>query len=231
MIITIDGPVATGKSTIAKKLALALGYIYFDTGAMYRALTYGMLKHQINIHDEEQVKEFLKNFNFDIKVRHGEKRYFVDDEDVTEKIRMDDVTSQVSEVSAHFLVREKLVAIQRELAMGVNAVFEGRDMGSVVFPNATLKIFLTGRPDVRAKRRFDELVAKFPEATSTLTMDKVLKDLAKRDAYDSTRSISPLKQAEDAYLIDTSDLTPDEVVLKILEYKDTIKVHHKEPPL
>ena len=227
MIITIDGPVATGKSTIAKKLAQSLGYIYFDTGAMYRALTYGILKHGININDNNQLKEFLDKFNFDIKVRRGEKRYCVDDDDVTDKIRTQEISSQVSEVSANHLVREKLVAIQRELSLGVNAVFEGRDMGTVVFPNANLKIFLTGRTDVRAKRRFDELVAKFPDLAPSLTMEKVTQDLIARDTYDSNRPISPLKQADDAFAIDTSDLTPDEIVLKILEYKDSIKSHPK----
>ncbi len=230
MIITIDGPVATGKSTIAKKLSQELGYIYFDTGAMYRALTYSLLKHQVDIHQPEALKEALKAFQFDIKIRRGERRYWIEGEDVTEAIRTQDISSKVSEVSAIPLVREKLVSIQREFALGVNAVFEGRDMGTVVFPSANLKIFLSGRPEVRAKRRYDELLTKFPELSSTLTMDKVLEDLNARDHYDSTRETSPLRQADDAYLIDTSDLTVDEIVFKILECKDIGKGKRKDKP-
>jgi cytidylate kinase len=220
MIITIDGPVATGKSTIAKKLAASLGYIYFDTGAMYRALTYGVLKNKIDCTNTDQLKEYLNRFSYKIRSKFGEKYYYVDGEDVSQQIRGDEVTSNVSRVSALPVVREKLVSLQRELASGVNAVFEGRDMGTVVFPDARLKIFLTGRPEVRAQRRFDELKEKFPEEAANLTMEKVLEDLNKRDNYDSSRETSPLKQAEDAYLVDTSDLTPDEIVFKILEFKD-----------
>lgn len=227
MIITIDGPIATGKSTLAKKLAHEIGYIYFDTGAMYRCLTYGILKRKVNIEDAQELDEFLKDFKFEIKIKHGERFYYADGEDVTDKIRMGEVTSNVSKISAKKAVRDKLVTIQRELADGVNAVFEGRDMGTVVFPNAQLKIFLTGRADVRAKRRFDELRMKFPKETQDLTFEKILEDINQRDKYDTQREISPLKQADDALIIDTSDLTLDEIVLKILEFKDTMKTRIK----
>lgn len=227
MIITIDGPVATGKSAVARKLAESIGYIFFDTGAMYRTLTYGILKHKIDIHQPEQLQQFLDQFQIDIKVVRREKMYFFEGEDITQKIRGIEVTAAVSEVSAIKAVRDKLIAIQRELAIGVNAVFEGRDMGSVVFPDASLKIFLTGRHEVRAKRRFDELKAKYPEEAKNLTLEGCLEDINKRDAYDSTREHSPLCKAEDAYVIDTSDLTIDEVVLKILEYKDALKIKEK----
>ncbi len=227
MIITIDGPIATGKSTIAKNLAREIGFIYFDTGAMYRSLTYGIIKHNIDIHDSAALVDYLKNFNFEIKVKHGERFYYVEGEDVTLKIRNEEVTSRVSEVSAIPAVREKLVALQRQLAVGVNAVFEGRDMGTTVFPNAQLKIFLTGRPEIRAKRRFEELRAKFPEEAMNMTLEKVLEDIQERDKHDTERELSPLKQAEDACVVDTSDLTLDEVVLKILEYKDTIRARMK----
>lgn len=223
MIITIDGPVATGKSTIAKKLAESIGFIFFDTGAMYRCLTYGILKHQVNPDNIQELQDFLDHFNFDIKVIHHERRYFVEGEDVSKQIRGEEVTSFVSKVSAIKAVREKLVAIQRELAVGVNAVFEGRDMGTVVFPDAAVKIFLTGRNEVRAKRRFDELISKYPDEAKNLTLEKCLDEIVTRDHYDSTREHSPLHQAEDAYIIDTSDLSIEEVVYKILEYKDTIK--------
>lgn len=227
MIITIDGPIATGKSTIAKRLAQEIGYIYFDTGAMYRCLTYAIIKHNVNIDNPDELAEFLKNFTFEIKIKHGDRHYVVENEDITLKIRGDEVTSGVSKVSAFSAVREKLVNLQRELAIGVNAVFEGRDMGTVVFPNAQLKIFLTGRPEVRAQRRYNELRAKFPEETKQLTMEKVLEDINKRDDYDSHREVSPLRQAEDAFVIDTSDFTTDEIVLKILEFKDSMKTRQK----
>lgn len=228
MIITIDGSVATGKSTIAKKLAAAIGYIYFDTGAMYRAITYGILKHRINIDNKEELEKFLSIYEFDIKIKLGERRYFVGEEDVTQLIRMDEVTSEVSRISANPLVRQKLVEYQRNLAKGVNAVFEGRDMGSVVFSEeALVKIFLTGRLEVRAKRRFDELKAKFPEESAHLTLEKAKQDILARDEYDSKRDISPLIIPVDAHEIDTSDLTPDEIVYKILEIKDTKKT--KQP--
>ncbi|MFV0339474.1 MAG: (d)CMP kinase [Parachlamydiaceae bacterium] len=224
MIITIDGPIATGKSTIAKKLATAIGYIYFDTGAMYRSFTYALLKKNINLDNPQELAAFLADFPFDIKVKKGEKRYFVGEEDVTDAIRQDNVTSQVSRVSANPQVREKMVELQRELSKGVNAVFEGRDMGTVVFPNAQLKIFLTGRPEVRAKRRFDEMKAKYPEESKELTLEKCMADIKMRDEYDSSRDVSPLRKAPDACEIDTSDLNQDEIVYRILEFKDTRKL-------
>lgn len=229
MIITIDGPVATGKSTLAKKLAAAIGYIYYDTGAMYRALTYAILKNGIDIDNQDQLNNYLKDFDFTIKVRRGERYYYVGEEDVTDKIRQADVTSQVSRISANARVREKLVELQRELGVGVNAVFEGRDMGTVVFPDADLKLFLTGRPEVRAKRRYDELKAKYPVESKDLTLEMAMQDLLRRDEYDSTRATSPLKKADDAYEIDTSDLPPDELIYKILEIKDTRKRHSFKP--
>lgn len=228
MIITIDGSIGTGKSTVAKKLAAEIGFIFFDTGAMYRCLTYGVLKNKIDINDAAALANFLKNFTFEIKIKHGERHYLVEGEDVTLKIRGAEVTSNVSRVSAVSAVRDKLVALQRELAVGVNAVFEGRDMGTVVFPQAQLKIFLTGRPEVRAARRLAELKAKFPEESANLTLEQSIKEINARDESDSTREIAPLKQAEDACVIDTSDMTIDEVILKVLEYKDTIRTRLKK---
>jgi cytidylate kinase len=223
MIITIDGPVATGKSTVAKRLATAIGYIYFDTGAMYRAITYAIIKNHVPLDNPEELEKFLTSYVFDIKIKHGERRYFIGEEDVTNLIRMDEVTSQVSRVSAHPRIREKLMLYQRDLAKGVNAVFEGRDMGSVVFPDAQLKIFLTGRDEVRAQRRFEEMKAKFPEESKDLTLEKALQDLRARDEFDSHRETSPLTKAPDAIEVDTSDLSVDEVVFRILEVKDTRK--------
>lgn len=223
MIITIDGPVATGKSTIAKNLAAAVGYIYFDTGAMYRAFTLGVIRSKVDLKDADALKKFMEDFSFEIKIKRGERRYFIGEDDVSDLIRQDEVTSLVSEVSANLMVREFFLKFQRELGGGVNAVFEGRDMGSAVFPDAQIKIFLTGRPEVRAKRRYDELMTKYPEQNKGLTLEKVLKDLIARDAYDSTREHSPLKKADDAFELDTSDLSIEEIIFKILEYKDTLK--------
>lgn len=219
MIITIDGPIATGKSTIAKKLAEKLGFIYFDTGATYRSLTYALIKNAIILEDDMQLENFLATYTFDIKVIHGEKHYFVGHEDVTRHIRNEEVTSLVSQVAAIGAVRQKLVAVQRAWGTtGVNAVFEGRDLGTVVFPHAELKIFLTGSTQVRAMRRYEELRAKFPEDTKELTLEKTIEDINRRDHYDTTRELSPLRQAEDAHLVDTSNLSIDEVVNKIISF-------------
>ncbi len=220
MIITIDGPVATGKTTIAKRLAERLGYIFFDTGAMYRAFTYKLIHDGIDYEDPAALTEALKNFDYDVRMVFGEKKYYVDHRDVTEQIRSPGVTALVSKISAIKAVREKLVQIQREVAQGVYAVFEGRDMGSVVFPDADLKIFLTGREDVRAKRRYDEMLKQYPEMKNTLKIEDVTKELHKRDLFDSTREISPLKKADDAYEIDTSDFSVEQIVNQILELKD-----------
>jgi cytidylate kinase len=217
MIITIDGPIATGKSTIAKKLAEKLGFIHFDTGAMYRSLTYALIKNGINYEDPKELEKFFEAYTFDIKVIDGEKHYFVGQEDVTAQIRKPEVTALVSQVAAIGTVRHKLVAIQRAWGdSGVNAVFEGRDIGTVVFPNAQLKIFLTGSTQVRATRRYEELRAKFPEETKELTLEKTIEDINRRDLYDTTREISPLRQAEDAHEVDTSNLSIDQVVDRII---------------
>lgn len=228
MIITIDGPVATGKSTIAKKLAASIGYIYYDTGAMYRAAALDAMRKGISFSDPEALKAFLDAFQFRVRMYRGERRYFIGDEDVTDKIRTEEVSQYASKISALPLVREKMVKIQREHALGVNAVFEGRDMGTTVFPEADLKIFLTGRDDVRAHRRFDEMQAKYPEDAKRYTMDQILADLLERDAYDMKREASPLRKADDAFEIDTSDLTPDEIVFKILECKDVAAARRKK---
>lgn len=224
MIITIDGPVATGKSTIARKLAEELGYIYFDTGAMYRALTWFAMQRKCNFEDPAALEALLDDFQFEIKIKRKERLYIVNKQDVTKEIRSPEVTGEVSKIAAKAAVRERLVTIQRKFADGVNAVFEGRDMGSVVFPHAPLKIFLTASPEIRAKRRFHELQILFPMESEHLTFETALENLNARDAYDTTRQTSPLKRADDAYEIDTSELTIDEVVMKILDLRDSKKI-------
>jgi len=227
MIITIDGQIATGKSTIAKQLAHDIGFIHFDTGAMYRSLTHGLITQGIDPHHTADVLEYLERFDFDIRIKHGERFYYVDGKDVTDAIRLSEVTQLVSTVAAIKEVREKLVDVQRHLARGVNAVFEGRDMGTVVFPDAEVKIFLSASPEIRAKRRYDELKEKYPDAYRELTLEKTLEDIKQRDHIDMTREASPLKKAEDAFEIDTSTLSIDEVIQKIQEYKDTKRTHVK----
>ncbi len=204
MIITIDGPAGTGKTTAAQMLAKRLGFAYFDTGAMYRALTHLILKEKVDFQNKQKLSELLNRFDFDVK---GD-RYFAGKEDVTEVIRSFEVTSTVSKIAADPSVRKALLGLQQRFGQVKDVVFEGRDMGSVVFPEAEVKIFLTARPAVRAERRYLEL----KEKRTGLSEAEVLKELLERDHLDSTREISPLKQAEDAHLIDTSDLNLEQVV-------------------
>lgn len=219
MIITIDGPAGTGKTTVAKTVARELGFTYFDTGAMYRALTYGIITHGVDPDNPEALDSFLQSFPVTIKSHLGEKRIFLGIEDVTDKIRSNGVTSLVSKISAFRTVREKMVDIQRLLAKGVNAVFEGRDMGTVVFKDASVKVFLTATLEIRAERRYKELKEKFPDDPN-ITLQGVANDIQKRDAYDASRDISPMKPAEDAVIIDTSNLSIDEVVNRIIVLKE-----------
>lgn len=209
MIITIDGPVGTGKSTIAKMVAEAIGFQFIDTGAMYRCLTFALLKHQVT-----DLHQFLSSFTFEIKEINGRKHYYYEGEDITDKIRQETVTSQVSQISADPLVRNKLVELQRSIGQGANAVFEGRDMGTVVFPKAELKVYLTASPEIRAERRFKEIQKKYPDEQTSYA--SILQHVKERDKRDTTREHSPLKPAEDAHLIDSSNLTLDEVLKAIL---------------
>lgn len=211
MIITIDGPAGTGKTTVARKVAEKLGFSYFDTGAMYRAITYCILKKKIDLNDSDQIAALLESFRFDIRTLGNEQHYFAEGEDVTKLIRSQEVTRFVSEVSANAAIRASLVRVQREFGKDKNSVFEGRDMGTVVFPHAKVKFFLTARPAVRAERRYLELKDK-----SSLTEEEVFQELLERDHFDSTREISPLKQAEDAYLVDTSDLSLEQVIDRVI---------------
>ena len=195
---------------------------------MYRAVALEVMKRGIDVHDTAALHQLLDHFDFHIHMIQGSRRYRVGTEDVTDQIRTEKVSQEASHISANPLIREKMVALQRASARGVNAVFEGRDMGTVVFPEADLKIFLSGRDDVRAKRRYDQIIEKFPEEKPTLTMDKIRADMLERDNFDRNREISPLKKAEDAFEVDTSDLTPDEVVFKILECRDLVTARRKK---
>lgn len=219
MIVTIDGPAGTGKSTVAKLVAERLGLPYFDTGAMYRSFAYLLLEHKIALTELERIGDLLRDFCFEIRTEEGQKRYFANGCDVTEVIRTQPVTKMASQVAALPAVRQELWKIQRAFAEEKGGVFEGRDLGTVVFPEASLKIFLTARPEVRAQRRFEELLRKNPEEAKTLDREKMQQELQKRDEFDSSREIAPLKCPEGAYVVDTSDLTIEEVVERIIQYK------------
>lgn len=221
MIITIDGPSGTGKTTIARLVAEKMGFAYFDTGAMYRAFAWYLLSNKIDISDISTIEKRLPQFHFAIQDGSQGKRYFVDHVDVTDLIRSKEITDIVSPVSALKAVRTLLSKTQKEYGKRGNAVFEGRDIGTVIFPEATIKVFLTARPEVRAKRRYKELVAKNPSQQQS--EEAILHAITKRDEFDSTREIAPLKCAPDAQVIDTSDLTIDQVVEKILDYIQTKK--------
>ncbi len=212
MIITIDGPAGSGKSTVAKQLAEKLGFIYVDTGAMYRAVTYYVLKNKISLEKPQQLQEVLDSLDLKISDENGEKQYLINNQDVTSYLRSKEVTSKVSPVSALLEVREKLVAIQRSYAEGIDAVLEGRDMGTVVFPDANVKIFLTAAPEIRAHRRYLETIERNPQKSDSISEAEVLGEILKRDDFDSNRAHSPLCQAEDAYLLDTSNMPITEVV-------------------
>lgn len=218
MIIAIDGPSGTGKSTVAKALARRLGFVYFDTGAMYRSFAWKSLQEQIAPTDEAGLRKLIEHFQFDIQTdRTGEKHYLVNGVDVTNKIRAQEISNLSSQISIYPFVRQAMVKIQRRFGHKMNVVFEGRDMGTVVFPEAEFKIFLTARPKVRAQRRYRELLVKFPDLAHTLSEEQILQEIEERDHKDSTRAISPLRQAKDAILIDTSDSEAEEVVDRIFE--------------
>ena len=210
--IAIDGPAGAGKSTIAKILAKELGYHYVDTGAIYRTVAYFLDLLGIAPKDVDGVSRYIDELTIDIEYdEEGKQHMLMNGMDVSDDIRTQDISQKASLVSAHAVVREMLLDMQRDLAKKYNVIMDGRDIGTVVLPKATVKIFLTADPEVRAKRRFDELTAKGTETT----FEKVLAEVKQRDLQDSTRAIAPLKQAKDAVLVDTSELDIDGVIAAI----------------
>lgn len=207
MNIAIDGPAGAGKSTIAKRVAKKLGFIYVDTGAMYRALGIHMLDNNVSPEDTASISAICSEADVSIKYLEGEQRVFLNGEDITSRLRREEVGTAASVVARIPSVRETLTGLQRRLASESDVVMDGRDIGTSVLPDAELKIYLTASSYVRAKRRYDELVAKGEKPD----MEVIEKDIIDRDQADMNREISPLKQAEDAVYVDSSDMTIEEV--------------------
>ena len=207
--IAIDGPAGAGKSTIARRLAKELGYYYVDTGAIYRTVAYFLDLLGISPKDVDGVERYLDELTVNIEYdADGKQHMIMNGMDVTDDIRTPDISQKASLVSAHAIVRDMLLDMQRDVAKKHNVIMDGRDIGTVVLPRATVKIFLTASAEVRAKRRTDEMLAKGQKAEFT----KVLKDIEQRDYQDSHRAVAPLKQAKDAVLLDTSELDVDGVI-------------------
>jgi cytidylate kinase len=217
MIITIDGPSGTGKTTVARNVANKLHFVYFDTGAMYRAFTWLIIEHAVDIDDPQALQRCLEEFDYRIVEDNPERRYFVGSVDVTEAIRSRAVTKTVSPVSALRQVRTFLLDFQYRFAKTQDAVFEGRDLGTVVFPKAEIKIFLSADPKVRAERRLQEILSKKPDECRRLSCEQMLVEIMSRDEYDSNREVAPLRCPPDAFQIDTTHLSIDQVVVQIVK--------------
>ncbi len=216
--IAIDGPAGAGKSTIARKLAEKTGYIYVDTGALYRTVALSVLKNGINPAEVGRVIEHIGTISVDIKYIGGEQRVILNGEDVSDLIRTPEVSMMASDTSAIPEVRAFLLGLQRKLAEEHNVVMDGRDIATVVLPDAKVKIFLTASPEIRAKRRYDELVLK----GKGIEFSDVLADLIKRDEQDMNREVAPLRPSEESVIVDTSDLDLEGAVCamqKVVEEK------------
>lgn len=206
--IAIDGPAGSGKSTVAKLLANDCHILYLDTGAMYRACALAALRAGIDVADEVQVCELMRDLALSVVYRDGVQHTLLGDEDVSALLRSPEVSMAASTISRHSSVRLKMVEKQREIAGKMSCVLDGRDIGTFVLPDADFKFYLTASPEVRAKRRYDEMVARGEQ----VDFEALKRDIAARDEQDSTRALAPLKKADDAILIDTSDMTVDEVL-------------------
>ncbi|MBI9072578.1 MAG: (d)CMP kinase [Melioribacteraceae bacterium] len=218
IVIAIDGPAGSGKSTAAKFLARELGFLYLDTGAMYRAVTYLALKYNI-VEDTNSINDLVNKIFINLKYEDGVTRVFVDDEELTDKIRTFEVNSNVSIIAKIPEVRTALVDMQRKIASNNNLVTEGRDTTTVVFPEADLKIYLIASIAERAKRRLEEFRVKNPD----ITLAEVQKNLEERDRIDSSRAVSPLKKAEEAIVIDTTNMSIADEIDEVMKRIDLIK--------
>lgn len=216
IIVAIDGYSSCGKSTLAKALAKKLHFIYVDSGAMYRAVALYFLRNNINLNDHEQIAEALKKIHLNFHSRDYQTHITLNDEEVSDEIRLMPVSEAVSAVSAIREVRKEMVKQQQRMGKSKNIVMDGRDIGTAVFPDAPLKIFMTADPKVRAERRYKEMLPKNPD----ITLEEVFENLAHRDYQDTTRTESPLVRANDAIILDNTNLTPDQQLEFALE-----KVH------
>ena len=213
MNIAIDGPAGAGKSTIAKLVAKELDYIYVDTGAMYRAIALYFLNNNIDYSNDDEVFSACGNITIDINYEDGAQQVYLNGKNVSKEIRMEQVGNMASKVAAKKPVRDLLLQLQRNIAHNNNVIMDGRDIGTFVLPDAEIKIYLTASVDTRAKRRYDELVAKGENPD----IDKIREDIKQRDYQDMNREIAPLKQADDAIYLDTSDMNIEQVVAYICE--------------
>ncbi len=210
--VAIDGPAGAGKSTIAKMAAEKLGYIYMDTGALYRAVGHACLQQNINVSNAPQVDACVSTLTVDLRFVDGVQRVFVNGEDVTDYIRTEKISKAASRVSAFPEVRSFLLDLQRDFATSHNVIMDGRDIGTVVLPNAQVKVFLTASPEERARRR----VRQYEEQGTPADYEEILSEIKQRDYNDSTRAAAPLKPAEDAVLLDTTGLTLEESFQQLL---------------
>ena len=216
MNIAIDGPAGAGKSSIAKLVAKKRGIVYVDTGAMFRTFGLACIRNDVDLDDEDQVVECTSKVDIGIEYQDGVQHIFLDGEDVSEEIRKEEVGKAASAVARYTAVRERLLDLQRDLAKKQSVIMDGRDIGTVVLPDAEVKIFLTASVDVRAMRRYKELTEK----GVSCDLEEIKKDIADRDEQDRNRPIAPLKQADDAVLVDTSDMSIEQVVDRIMEIAD-----------
>lgn len=209
--VAIDGPAGAGKSTIAKLLAAKMDYIYVDTGAMYRAMAVYFSQNQVNPEDEEAVNAAVKNVNITIEYIDGVQQVILNGKNITHLLRTEETGKMASKTSKYAAVRSKLVDLQRNLAKTADVIMDGRDIGTTVLPDAFVKIYLTASSSARAKRRYDELIEKGEKCF----LEEIRSDIENRDYADMHREISPLRKADDAVLVDTSDMNIDEVVAAI----------------
>ena len=212
-VIAIDGEAGTGKSTLAKNIAKKYNIVYMDTGAMYRCVTLDMLNKGISMDDTRKIQQMLDNIKIEIENDNGEDRFILNGEDVTKKIREKNVNDNVSQVSHIPLVRERMVELQRKLADGKKIVMEGRDIGTNVFPNAQVKIYLTASAQVKAKRRYEQN----KENGINIPFEEIYNNVVFRDNNDKTSDVAPLKKADDAFELDTTNYTLDEVENIVVE--------------
>ena len=215
IIVAIDGPAGSGKSTIAKIIAKKFNFTYIDTGAMYRMITLYLLENNIDFDDLKEIEKILNTVNLDMQ---GDK-FYLNNVDVTTKIREKIINENVSKVASIKIVRSKLVDLQRKVSNNKNVILDGRDVGTVIFPNAKVKIFLIASPEERARRRYNEFLEKKTE----ITYDEVLKSIKERDRIDSTRDESPFVKADDAIELDSTNLTIDDVVNFISKEIEKVK--------